>query len=210
MTFLNSGDRVLLTGDSITDWGRDRSDASSLGTGYAMVVASLAGARRPDLGLTFLNRGVGGDTSTMLRDRWQRDGLDLEPTVVSILIGINDTWRRFEGGGAPTSTDEYEDALRSILDSTREALGARIVLIEPFLTPVKPEQHAWRSDLDPRIAVVRRMAAEYRATLVPADGLFAAAAVRTSPEQWCFDGVHPTAAGHGLLAQAWLDAVGVR
>ena len=88
MSLLRPQDRVLLTGDSITDWGRDRSDPTSLGTGYAMVVASLAGARHPDLGLTFLNRGVGGDTSTMLRDRWQRDALDLQPTVVSILIGV--------------------------------------------------------------------------------------------------------------------------
>ncbi|MCC2319372.1 SGNH/GDSL hydrolase family protein [Cellulomonas chengniuliangii] len=83
------------------------------------------------------------------------------------------------------------------------------MLIEPFLTPVRSEQHAWRDDLDPRIGVVRRLASDYRATLVPADGLFAAAAVRTNPEQWCFDGVHPTPAGHGLLAEAWLDAVGI-
>jgi acyl-CoA thioesterase-1 len=44
---------------------------------------------------------------------------------------------------------------------------------------------------------------------VPADGLFAAAAVRTTPEAWAFDGVHPTPAGHGLLAEAWLRAVGI-
>ena len=53
------------------------------------------------------------------------------------------------------------------------------------------------------------MAAEHRAVLVPADGLFAAAAVRTAPEAWAFDGVHPTPAGHGLLAEAWLRAVGI-
>ena len=103
VTFLQPHDRVLLTGDSVTDWGRDRSDPTSLGHGYAGIVAALAGARRPDLGLTFLNRGVGGDTSAMLRARWEQDAVALAPTVVSILIGINDTWRRYDAG-TPTST----------------------------------------------------------------------------------------------------------
>ena len=203
MTFLQPRDRVLLTGDSITDWGRDRSDPTSLGHGYAGIVAALAGARRPDLGLTFFNRGVGGDTAGMLRARWDEDAAALAPTVVSILVGVNDTWRRYDAG-TPTSTDEYEDNLRAIV-----ATVDRLVLVEPFLLPVTADQHAWREDLDPRIAVVRRVAAEHRAVLVPADGLFAAAAVRTAPEEWAFDGVHPTPAGHGLLAEAWLRAVGI-
>jgi len=210
-TFLRSGDRVLLTGDSITDWGRDRDQPDSpwgLGHGYAGIVAALAGARRPDLGLTFHNRGVGGDTARMLRDRWQADALDLEPTVVSVLVGVNDTWRRYDSG-TPTSTDEYEEHYRAVLDVTRGRLDARFVLVEPFVLPVQPGQEAWREDLDPRIHVVRRLAAEVGAVLVPADGLFAAAAARTSPAEWAFDGVHPTPAGHGLLAEAWLDAVGL-
>jgi acyl-CoA thioesterase-1 len=207
-TLLELHDRVLLTGDSVTDWGRDRADPTSLGHGYALIVAALAGARRPDLDLTFVNRGVGGDTAALLRARWARDGVAVAPTVVSVLIGINDTWRRFDSGRT-TSTDSYESDLRAVLDSARDELGARLVLIEPFVVPVDDDQDTWRSDLDPRIAVVRRLAAEYRAVLVAADGLFAAAAVRTSPQMWTTDGVHPTAAGHGLLAQAWLDAVGL-
>jgi len=202
-TFLQPHDRILLTGDSVTDWGRDRSDPTSLGHGYAGIVAALAGARRPDLGLTFLNRGVGGDTSAMLRARWEQDAVALAPTVVSILIGINDTWRRYDSG-TPTSTDEYEENLRAVVGTVD-----RLVLIEPFVVPVTASQHAWREDLDPRISVVRRIATERRAVLVPADGLFAAAAARTGPATWADDGVHPTPAGHGLLAEAWLDAVGL-
>ncbi|CAN5224539.1 SGNH/GDSL hydrolase family protein [soil metagenome] len=207
-TMLRPHDRVLLTGDSVTEWGRDFSDPTSLGHGYAFIVAALAGARRPDLDLTFLNRGVGGDTAALLRARWVDDGLALAPTVVSVMIGINDTWRRFDAGRS-TSTESYESDVRAVLDSARDELGARLVLIEPFVVPVSDDQQVWRADLDPRIGVVRRLAAEYRAVLVPADGLFAAAAVRTSPAMWAADGVHPTTAGHGLLAGAWLDAVGL-
>ena len=163
----------------------------------------------------------------MLRARWEQDAVALAPTVVSIMVGINDTWRRYDSG-TPTSTDEYEENLRAIVAGVD-----RLVLIEPFVVPVTADQHAWREDLDPRIAVVRRIANEHsvadehrianehriadehgvaterRAVLVPADGLFAAAAARTGPATWADDGVHPTAAGHGLLAEAWLDAVGL-
>jgi len=210
-TYLQPGDRVLLTGDSITEWGRDHDQPDSpwgLGHGYAGIVAALAGARRPDLRLTFHNRGVGGDTTRMLRDRWEPDALALEPTVVSVLVGVNDTWRRF-GSGDVTTTAEYEEHYRAVLDAARERLDPRFVLVEPFVLPVPPVSPAWREDLDPRIHVVRRLAAEYGAVLVPADGLFAAAASRTAPERWAFDGVHPTPAGHGLLAEAWLAAVGL-
>ncbi len=210
-TLLRTGDRVLLTGDSITDWGRDRDQPDSpwgLGHGYAGIIASLAAARRPDLQLSFLNRGVGGDTARMLRDRWQRDALDLRPDVVSVMIGINDTWRRYDSG-TPTGVDEYEEHYRAVLDATREHLDARLVLVEPFVLPVQDGQEAWREDLDPRIHVVRRLAVEHGAVLVPADGLFAAAATRAPAATWAFDGVHPTPAGHGLLAEAWLDAVGL-
>lgn len=208
MTFLQAGDRILLTGDSITDGGRDRSDPGSLGHGYALLVAALAGARRPDLDLTFVNRGVGGDTARQLRERWEADALALEPTVVSVLVGINDTWRRYDAGRT-TPVEAYEEDYRAMLDAARARLGARFVLVEPFVVPVEDAQHAWREDLDPRIGVVRRLSAEYRAVLVPADGLLAAASVRTSPAAWAYDGVHPTPAGHGLLAQAWLSATGL-
>jgi acyl-CoA thioesterase I len=207
-TFLQRGDRVLFQGDSITDWGRDRADPTSLGHGWVAIAAALAGARRPHLALEFLNRGVGGDTAAMVRDRWERDALGLDPTVVSLLVGINDTWRRYDGGSA-TSTDEYEEHLRAMLDQARERLAARFVLVEPFLLPLTPEQPAWREDLDPRIAVVRRLAAEYAAVLLRADELFAEAAQAAGAEHWTFDGVHLSAAGNGLLAEAWLDAVGI-
>ncbi len=67
----------------------------------------------------------------------------------------------------------------------------------------------WPGRREPLSHGTQLLAADYRASLVPADGLFAAAAVRTTPERRCVDGVHPTPAGHGLLAEAWLKAVGI-
>jgi lysophospholipase L1-like esterase len=198
--------RVLFIGDSITDCNRDRADGASLGSGYAYIAAARFLAEHPNHGVTFLNRGIGGDRVCDLRARWEPDCLKLEPGLVSIMIGINDTWRRFDSGEA-TSTADYERDYRDILTLARDRLGADLLLMEPFVVPVDEAQWAWREDLDPRIAVVRRLAAEFGATLLATDGLFAEAAAASAPADWAYDGVHLTPAGNALLADAWLRLV---
>ena len=200
---------VLFQGDSITDAGRSRENDADLGRGYAAMVAAWLSARYPEKCLRFINRGISGNRAADLRRRWQADCLDLAPTWVSILIGINDTWRRYDSND-PTSAHVYEENYRAILEQTRDRLGARIVILEPFVLPTQPDRAGWREDLDPKIAVARRLAREYKALFVPLDGPFAAAATPRDMKFWLADGVHPTPAGHALIAQAWLAAIGVR
>lgn len=197
---------VLFQGDSITENWRRHIDGADLGIGYAQVIAARYGYQHPEHGVTFLNRGIGGNRVTDLAARWQQDCLDLKPTLVSIYIGINDTWRRYDDNN-PMSAEQFYAVYRELLTVTREELGAQIVLIEPFLLPVREEQWAWREDLDPKIQAVRQLAREFRLPYVPLDGMFAAAATQTGPEFWAPDGVHPSAAGNGMIAEAWLRAV---
>jgi lysophospholipase L1-like esterase len=204
---LRAHDCILFIGDSVTDSGRSRVDGSSLGDGFVRDVALVLASRHPELGVTVINRGVGGDRAADLQARWNHDCLELEPTVVTVLIGINDTWRRFDFDD-PTTTEAYEASLRDILDQARDTLSPRMVLIEPFALPVPPVTSAWRPDLDPRIRVIRQLADEYGATLVPADELFAGWALEHGAKALTADGVHVTALGNDLLAGAWLDAVG--
>ena len=56
-----TGQKILFIGDSITDCGR-RDAAAPYGNGYMSLVRSFVIARYPELGLSFKNRGVGGDT----------------------------------------------------------------------------------------------------------------------------------------------------
>ena len=206
---IESGSTVLFQGDSITDWGRVYDDPASLGPGYAGLVAERFAARCPDRAVTFMNRGISGHRVCDLQARWQADCIDLRPDWVSILIGINDMWRRYDSND-PTSPEAFEATYRSILTDVREKLDARLILCEPFLLPVRPELDPWRGeDLDPKIHVVRRLAREFEAIYIPFDGLFAAAATQAPPAAWAEDGVHPTEAGHSLMADAWLRAVGL-
>ncbi len=208
VALLEDGALVLFQGDSITDAGRSWHDDSDLGQGYAMMAAAWFSALYPEKGVRFVNRGVAGNRVKDLQARWQRDCLALHPDWVSIMIGINDTWRRYDNSD-PTSVEVFEASYRAILDSTRQNLSARLILCEPFLLPVSPEVVRWREDLDPKIGVVRRLAHDYAAILVPLNDIFAQAAARRQPSFWAPDGVHPTPAGHALIAQAWLRAVGV-
>jgi acyl-CoA thioesterase-1 len=203
---LQNGDIVLFQGDSITDAGRDRSNPQDLGCGYAMIAASWFQALYPEKEIRFLNRGIAGDRTKDLVKRWQKDCLNLRPTWLSLLIGINDTWRRYDNNEA-TLTQAFEDMYRTLLDRATATGNTRLILCEPFVLPTPPDRVRWREDLDPKIAVVRRLAQEYNALLIPFDEIFAQAATRREPAFWAFDGVHPTTAGHALMAQAWLRAV---
>ncbi|MFC3748675.1 SGNH/GDSL hydrolase family protein [Paenibacillus sp. GCM10012306] len=200
-------DVILFQGDSITDAGRNYEDALSLGTGYPLLIASQLGHLYPEKNLTFLNRGISGHRAVDLQGRWDKDCLDLKPTWVSIYIGINDTWRRYDSNDA-TSVEKFEAAYRDLIERTKKTLDAKLVLVEPFVLPVPEDRKGWREDLDPKIHVVRELAREYGALLVPLDGLFAAASATAESAYWAPDGVHPSPAGHGLIADAWLKAVG--
>ena len=88
---------IVFQGDSITDAGRNRerampNDASAFGQGYVFMTASALLAKHPDKNLRIYNRGIGGNKVWQLEERWQRDCLALEPDLLSILIGVNDTW----------------------------------------------------------------------------------------------------------------------
>ncbi|HEX8465728.1 MAG TPA: GDSL-type esterase/lipase family protein, partial [Abditibacterium sp.] len=140
-----------------------------------------------------------------LEARLDRDVLAIQPDLVSILIGINDTWRRYDSG-VESNLDEFTASYRRVLEKLRAA-ETEIVLLEPFLLPVPADRRAWRNDLNPKIDAIRDLAREFETIYVPLDGIFAAASARREAAFWLPDGVHPSPAGHALIAKAWLDAV---
>ncbi|HKJ85439.1 MAG TPA: SGNH/GDSL hydrolase family protein [Spirochaetia bacterium] len=204
---IQANDVIVFQGDSVTDAGRDRTSAAGLGGGYPALLASLLLAEHPELELTIYNRGISGNRTRDLLSRWDDDCLALSPSVVSILIGINNVWRRYDSDD-PTEAATFRKEYHELLDRTRAAGVREIIMLEPFLLPVPEDRRAWREDLDPKITVCRELAAEFGARYVPLDGIFSAASTRVAPEYWAPDGVHPSVAGHGLIARSWMDAVG--
>ncbi|ADI03236.1 lipolytic protein G-D-S-L family [Streptomyces bingchenggensis BCW-1] len=214
------GSTVMFTGDSITDCQRLESE-DGLGFGYPLRVAGEWGLRHPDRPVTWLNTAHAGDKVMDLEARWQTDVLDARPDVVSILVGVNDMgWHTLDPKGYVIPAEEFEAGYDRLLTPLAEA-GTKLILIEPFLLPIhgvveagagvaligEKERKEWRTDLDPKIQVVRKLARKYGAHLLDADGMFAELAATTEPEYWAADGVHPTPAGHAALAAAWLRLV---
>ena len=125
-----------------------------------------------------------------LQSRLMDDFINIRPTWISILIGVNDCWRRYDSND-PTTTDEFEERYRDVLTKLKQNLNAKIVLCEPFLLHVRPELGEWREDLDPKIDVVRKLAREYETYLVPLDGTHSPMPHEREALIWAEDGVHP-------------------
>ncbi len=207
--FLKPDDTLLFYGDSITDSGRDRTKLEGLGGGYVSMINARLGHRLPSPARRVINQGIGGHRIYDLEARLETDLLAHQPTVVTFLIGINDVWRRYDSNLISPAVD-FEASYRRMLERITTRLAPRLVLMEPFLLPVPADRRGWREDLDPKITIVRDLAVDFGADLIPLDGLFAGIVNRTAPAAyWLHDGVHPTAAGHAMIADAWLKNAGV-
>ncbi|MCB0106215.1 MAG: SGNH/GDSL hydrolase family protein [Caldilineaceae bacterium] len=203
---------ILFQGDSITDAGRNREIAESnrpaaLGSGYANLIASQLLQQRPEESLRFFNRGISGNRVTDLYARWRVDGINLQPDLISILIGVNDTWHEFMYGNG-VEVDRYTTIYRMLLEYTKQRLpNVQLVLCEPFVLKCGVVTDGWIAEMDQRRQVVRKLATEFDAIFVPFQGMFDDALSQAGPDYWAADGVHPTPAGHRLLADTWLAAV---
>jgi lysophospholipase L1-like esterase len=203
---LKPGSTVMFTGDSITDCRRLDTD-EPLGYGYPLHIAGQWGLAHPDRPVRWLNSGIAGNKVLDLEPRWRRDVLDADADVISILVGINDAlWHTYAEEGRVIPVAEYRDGYDRLLAPLAET-GTALILIEPFLLPVRAEQRAWRQDVEEKIAAVRELAKAYGTHLLAADEMFTDLAATAGPEYWAPDGVHPSPAGHAALAAAWLRLV---
>jgi lysophospholipase L1-like esterase len=205
-------DVVLFQGDSITDCGRDRgvtepNKAEGLGTGYPLLVASQLLATHPEEDLRIFNRGASGNKVPDLESRWQSDTLDLRPDVLSILIGVNDLWHKLMGRYHGT-VQEYETGYAALLERTKRVLPrVRLVVLEPFVLRCGVVDDAWFPEFDRRRAAAARVAQRAGATFVPLHAMFERLSRQAPPAYWAADGVHPTVAGHGAIADLWMQSV---
>ena len=84
--------KLLFQGDSITDAGRNYGDFHDLGNGYPKYAAEYIKEKYSDIDFEFIDLGISGNQTKDLVERLQKDFIDIQPDIVSILIGINDVW----------------------------------------------------------------------------------------------------------------------
>ena len=209
---------ILFQGDSITDclrtydgdFGSGMVQKTEIGYGYPYMVKNYVDTFFPESGIKIYNRGISGNTSTDLVNRWKEDCLDLKPDYLSILIGINDVSRRYnEGDTKITTLLEYENNLRLIIDQTKKVNEeCSIILLEPFLIPCSKERDRFREDLDLKIQVLRKISREHNAIYIPLDGIFSSICTNIElAKELSHDCIHLSKKGHSILARSWIDEV---
>ena len=222
---IKKGMRFLFIGDSITDGGWGRSGGSMMSTeqrnqkdlnhiyghSYMMLCAARIQSDYPEQQLQFFNRGISGNTLQDLQGRWKTDCLELNPDVVTMLVGTNDV-DLYLNGKAPLDMKKWENDYRQLLDQLREANpNVRIALGTPFVAKVgrigSAENYQKRKELIAACAkIVRRIAVDYATILLDYEKMFDEL-TKQNPSYWVWDGIHPTAAGHQKMADLWLNTV---
>ena len=221
--------RVLFQGDSITDGNRFRDEEMrwdlnhQIGHSYAYIIAAELGKRYPGK-YHFINRGVASDCVNRAKLRWQKDTIDEHPDVLSILLGINGNGRR--DGVYPMGIEahlaQFDATYRELLTMSKEANpDIKIVLIEPFCLPVgecKPHYDAFMKVFSRKQRIIEKIADDFDAVFIPTQErlnnlvsesrrIFTDNGCDIDPNAyWVWDGVHPTEAFQGYLAELWLDA----
>ncbi len=199
----------LFQGDSITDAGRDRGYDECRGSGYPTIVAARLGLDRPGE-YRFINRGVSGDRIVELNARIKEDIINLKPDVLTILIGINDVWHELNGNHNGVSDTKYRRTYFEIIEEIKEALpGVKIFILEPFVLKASATEKDWdyfRTETDLRAKSAKQVAETCGCRFVPLQAKFDALCAVQEPSYWLIDGVHPTAAGHQVIADELIKA----
>lgn len=167
----------------------------------------------------FLNKGVGGNTTTMAAERFSADVLAHQPKVVVIQFGINDSavdvWKKPPATESRVSLDDYEKNLRSFVTQL-QANGSKVIFMTPNQTRWSPKLRKLygHAPYDPNSpqgftkvlqTYAERMRSVARDMNVPLVDIYAeydAAELKNSPcEDLLLDGMHPSSKGHALVAE---------
>jgi lysophospholipase L1-like esterase len=205
---LHEGDRVVFFGDSITDQRL-----------YTTFAETYVVTRFPRTNISLVHSGWGGDRVTgggggPMDVRIWRDVLPYNPTVVTVMLGMNDgRYRAFD----QAIFDEFTTGYKHIVDSfKRQIPAARITLMQPSpyddVTRAPMFEGGYNQVLVRYGDFLKQLAAEQKLGLADINTPVVAALAKanvTEPANAAKlipDRVHPGAAGHLLLAQSLLKA----
>ena len=194
---------ILFQGDSITDAGRNFQDDACMGYGYATMTAGKIAVDWPGQ-YQVINKGISGNRVVDVYARIKKDIINLNPSYMSILIGVNDVWHEF-GERNGVDAVKFERVFDWLITELKEALPElKILILEPFVLKGPATEHVWEgfsSEVSLRAAACKRLAEKHGLIFVPLQEKLEALAAATSNTYVLGDGVHPTCAGHELISR---------
>ena len=202
---------LIMAGDSVTDVGRQQPQGEDIspnpgwGAGYVNLVGGWLGAEYPELQVRVINQGTSGNQARDLLARWDRDVLAKQPTWITVLIGINDVWRKFDAAHIAemqVTLEAYERDLAAIVEKTLP-VTRNLVLMTPYM--IEPNRaDAMRAEMDRFGAAAKRVAARYGLACLDLQARFDALLQTMHPMQFGWDRIHPNIVGHTLIANTFL------
>lgn len=198
--------RIVVLGDSITKGVR--SGVSAEQTFAALLQSEL---RKQGHNFEVINQGIGGERTDQALARLSRDILSLEPALVTVMYGTNDSYVDKGRQDSRLSGDEYEKNLTTIVSELRR-LGIRPVLMtEPrwgdkaALNGVGEHPNL---RLEPFVEACRHVALASQVPLVDHFRIWTEAnSSGTDIGTWTTDECHPNPAGHKILADSMLPTI---
>ncbi len=197
--------RILFQGDSITDADRDRSDYHKMGYGYAAIVVQKLTEKYPNVDFEFINLGLSGNRTDQLFDRLTPDCVELDPDIVSVLIGINDVWHRYEYEFIPTTDEQIALNFKCILERIKRDTKAKLLVFQPFTEG--DDQARMQPDVDRLIDIVNATAEKYADTYIKLNDIIHANEHYGEEHYFTRDGVHPNPCGAEFIANIYVEAV---
>lgn len=211
---------ILFQGDSITDVCRVRENhqfpvnlsPGFLAPGYAGVVSANLSAKYKGE-YNYINRGISGNRIVDVYARIKSDIINLKPDYMSLYIGVNDVWHEIgsQNGVAP---QKFEKIYTMLLEEIYEALpDIKIMLIAPFVlegtatenTEEVPDRlERFEKGVAINADIVRKIADKFNLPCISLQPIFDDACKYAPISYWTGDGVHPSIAGHGLIAEEWI------
>ncbi len=204
--------KILFFGDSLTDGGRDRSGEAypslQMGTGFPLLINARLGRDYPEKKFQFVNRGVNGNRLSELYARIEPDVVLERPDVISLMAGINDCGF-YSLWGLQVDADRFGRLYETMIDELHGFLpNASFLICEPIFYPAgwrKDNKEGIRELLPPIQQAAKRTAEKKGIPFLPLQEKFEALCKAQEPEYWLFDGIHPTPAGHQVIADAWIE-----
>ena len=153
-----------------------------------------------------INRGISGNRIVDLYARIKGDFWNLQPDLVSILIGVNDVWHEinYQTG---VEIDRFEKVYRMLIEDTKKVLpNLKFILCEPFVlegcaTVENYDKFLYTKEY---AKVVEKLAKEYGLYYLPLQAKLDEKAAQFGPTAYLNDGVHPYVAGAKLIADEWV------
>jgi lysophospholipase L1-like esterase len=178
----------------------------SYGCGYPIFVAGELANRDPEKYHVY-NRGIAGNRIVDLYARIKSDVWNLQPDILTILIGVNDIWHEIMSSNG-VEIERWDKIYRMLIEDTLKVLPkTKIILLEPFVLhgTATNEEYDRFLQIKEYAKVLRKIAEDYNLYFLPLQNDFDQAAKKYKPEDYLYDGVHPMLAGSRLIADKWLE-----